>query len=518
MNQSNSPVVAPLGRRLGAAIVDRLVPSLIVGPWAWLWGVQQLDGWLIYSVAFGVVLLGWVLVQWWLYATRKAGLGYKLFRLELVGLTDGKAIGWGRMCLRSLILYALWALVIPGIVMVIFLVIQERRMGWHDLAVKSLAIARRTRDTSAVSATTSTGRRSNSTVGLPPHLLGSAAYVGAAEPPAAPIDHVPLASGTPEYGYGGPTPQGQPTPTPQQYGPPAQQFGAPTVGQPYGQSSAGTPQYGPPAQQPQQGAAAGQPYGQPSARTPQYGAPAAQQQYGAPASRQPVGQPSPAYGAPQPQAGYQTPPVGQQQGQGIQQWGTPSAPPQPQPQSYGQGGPQTGPVQSVPGGYNASPVAEPPAQQPQPGVPAGSPPVRIKPRQAPNDDFDGTRLVATGGKGARPADEGWHVRLDDGRDIAVTGLVLIGRNPTGKEGEDGATLIAAGEPGKTVSKTHLALNVDNRGLYVVDRGSTNGTALRDPAGGLEPCAANAQVRLSEGSVVSFGERMLQVLRYPAGRS
>ena len=98
MNQSNSPVVAPLGRRLGAAIVDRLVPSLIVGPWAWLWGVQQLDGWLIYSVAFGVVLLGWVLVQWWLYATRKAGLGYKLFRLELVGLTDGKAIGWGRMC------------------------------------------------------------------------------------------------------------------------------------------------------------------------------------------------------------------------------------------------------------------------------------------------------------------------------------------------------------------------------------------------------------------------------------
>ena len=158
-----------------------------------------------------------------------------------------------------------------------------------------------------------------------------------------------------------------------------------------------------------------------------------------------------------------------------------------------------------------------PTVVPSPPKPS-SPPLRIKPRPVPSDEEDGTRLVTAPSRGMRPAGEGWHLRLDDGREVALAGLVLIGRAPEARPGEPAPTLIAAGEPGKTVSKTHLALNVDNRGLYVVDRGSTNGTALRDPAGGLEPCAANAQVRLSEGSVVSFGERMLQVLRYPAGRS
>ena len=67
MNQSSGVVVAPIGRRFGAAFIDRLVPGLIVGLWSWLLTGKQVAGWLIYSVGFSVLLFGWVLVQWWLY-------------------------------------------------------------------------------------------------------------------------------------------------------------------------------------------------------------------------------------------------------------------------------------------------------------------------------------------------------------------------------------------------------------------------------------------------------------------
>ncbi len=231
---TNGVVVAPLGARFGAAVIDRLGPALIVGGYTWL-RQMGITGWLIYTVAAGLLLFGWVMGQWWAYATRRAGLGYRLFRLELVGLADGKPIGWGRMCLRTLISYALWALVIPGIVMVIFLVVQERRQGWHDLAVRSLAIARRrTQAAAATVGQQATGRRGNSTVGLPPHLMNNSFNAQPEAVPAAPIDHVPLtgvgyqspAAVTPSSGFAPPAEReyGQPVPEPvRQEQPPAWQ-------------------------------------------------------------------------------------------------------------------------------------------------------------------------------------------------------------------------------------------------------------------------------------------------------
>lgn len=565
---SNGVVVAPLGPRLGAVIIDRSGPALIGGAWWYLSQVLGLDGWLIYSVAAVLLLFAWVMVQWWGYATRKAGFGYRVFKLELVGLADGKPIGWGRMALRTLILYALWALVLPGIIMAVFLVIQERRQGWHDRAVGSLAIARIKRETPVETVTQNAGRRPNSTVGLPPHLTGSS-FAQPDEQPAAPISQAPISqvpgiSGgfgqpSPEAAQYGPqsaaTPYGtQPDAQPAPWGAPSpaapqqpwsspspaapQQWGSPSAppqpaqqvpAQPYQPQPAAPAQPAPwqPAQPPQAQPPA-MPYGQPTQPDPYgqptpYGAPA-QQPYGQPTQpdpytgpAQPYGQPSPApYAAPAQPAPYGAPaPAPSPYGQpSPAPYAAPVQPAQPAPQQPAAWAPVTQP-----------PVTQPPAAQPSvpsPAVPQPvepvSPPVRIKPRQAPNDDADGTRLVAHPSRGGvRPADEGWHVRLDDGRDVPVNGLVLIGRSPQARDDEQGASLLAAGEPGRTVSKTHLALGVDARGPYVVDRGSTNGTALLNASGELEPCPANSQIRLTEGQVVSFGERQLQVLRYPARR-
>ena len=64
-----------------------------------------------------------------------------------------------------------------------------------------------------------------------------------------------------------------------------------------------------------------------------------------------------------------------------------------------------------------------------------------------------------------------------------------------------------------MSKSHLAIGVDQAGLYVVDRGSTNGSTVTTPAGqstpmhpGRDGCTSDA------GSIVSIGDHWLEVRR------
>jgi pSer/pThr/pTyr-binding forkhead associated (FHA) protein len=112
-----------------------------------------------------------------------------------------------------------------------------------------------------------------------------------------------------------------------------------------------------------------------------------------------------------------------------------------------------------------------------------------------------------------PPNVGWTVILDGDREIPVTRLTLFGRNPQPRPGEDDAQLIKVVDEARTVSKTHLAINVDSRGVFVTDRGSTNGSAVTDPQGVYNLIAAEQPVRLGgEGYVVSFGNHHLRLVR------
>ncbi|HYI58299.1 MAG TPA: RDD family protein [Microlunatus sp.] len=106
----------------------------------------------------------------------------------------------------------------------------------------------------------------------------------------------------------------------------------------------------------------------------------------------------------------------------------------------------------------------------------------------------------------------WRLRLDDGREIGVDGLVLLGRNPQPRVGEEDATLLKVSDEGRTVSKSHLAVGVDAGGLYVMDRGSTNGTTVTSPDGGRRPCPPGDLIDVPSGSVISFGDHWLEVHR------
>jgi uncharacterized RDD family membrane protein YckC len=108
--------------------------------------------------------------------------------------------------------------------------------------------------------------------------------------------------------------------------------------------------------------------------------------------------------------------------------------------------------------------------------------------------------------------DGWVAELDDGREIVVRGLVLLGRNPAPGEGEADAELVKLSDESRTVSKTHLALGVDDAGLFVVDRGSTNGSTVTPPGQPTVPVGPFHALSVSEGSVVSIGDHWLRIRR------
>ena len=116
------------------------------------------------------------------------------------------------------------------------------------------------------------------------------------------------------------------------------------------------------------------------------------------------------------------------------------------------------------------------------------------------------------GSGRRTILDGWVAELDDGREIVVRGLVLLGRNPQPAEGEADAELVKLPDESRTVSKTHLALGVDDAGLFAVDRGSTNGSTVTAPGEPTVPVSAFQAVSVVDGSVVSIGDHWVRIRR------
>jgi uncharacterized RDD family membrane protein YckC len=110
---------------------------------------------------------------------------------------------------------------------------------------------------------------------------------------------------------------------------------------------------------------------------------------------------------------------------------------------------------------------------------------------------------------------GWAVSFDSGEHVDVDTLLLIGRSPDPRLGEQGARLVSLPSADLSVSKTHLEVVVAADGaLVVTDRGSTNGSTLvrRGTPRHLTPGRATT---LLEGDVVMLGDRTMRVER---GRS
>jgi uncharacterized RDD family membrane protein YckC len=333
--------VGSLARRLVARLLDAVVPVALLLVILNLRGDRSTGGRAVIVVAV-VLLTVWALLVWWMFATRAAGPGMRLMKLQLVGFTNGRPIGWGRFFVRTLVLALLTVTVLGLLVMLIFLLRHPRYQGWHDLAAGSVVISAR-----------------------------------------------PL---------------------------------APRVGS--------------------------------STRTE------------APAARR---QSAPPPDAPEPPGALTPPPREGALPVPVPAMALPLAP----------SGVEVGATALGPDGVAAG-SAEPPA--------AGA-------------DHDAAGVTAR-----------WVAVLDDGREVPVHGLVLLGRNPQPRPGEEGAELIKLADESRTVSKSHLALGLDEAGLFVTDRGSTNGSTVTTPDGTRTRCAPGDLVQVAHGSVVSMGDRWLKVRR------
>jgi uncharacterized RDD family membrane protein YckC len=176
-----------------------------------------------------------------------------------------------------------------------------------------------------------------------------------------------------------------------------------------------------------------------------------------------------------------------------------------------------------PSPYSPSPTSQPsggelssPGQQASPvsRTPQGSPsplaPVREDmPEYAmPAGDFSDQSAMPS----SSPYVQDWSILLDDGRRITLEGLVLLGRNPQPKAGEEDAQLIKIADESRTVSKSHLAVGVDAGGVYVIDRGSTNGSTVSTTNGMSARCRAGEMVRVGDGAIVSIGDHWIEITR------
>ncbi|MCG6568257.1 RDD family protein [Tessaracoccus sp. ZS01] len=429
-------VVAGLGKRFLAAVIDAL-PFLAIGALGAFAGRSASEPTvaLVIVIGAGVLSLAFALYQWWAYAVRGAGLGAQAMGLRLVSLKDGEPIGWWRVFLRHVVFSAVMGTVIGGIALLIFLVIHERRQGWHDMAVSAVVVQPREAEArSGGAAPRKTAQAS--TVGLPPHLSSS-------------FSPQPGTTATPNW---------------DSFAPRGAQQGAPQ----------GAPHGGVPAQP----------------RT----------QLSAP-DWLPGVQSEPVEPAPQ-QAPFQA----------SAQWRPPAAKtPAPSPWQAPQ------PPKPV--------LPEPtPAESPKPPrawIPLPTPTSVIEPSMKVRrrdfgevEDNEGTRIANLPSTASRGGGEGWYLRLDDGREVELTVTVLLGRNPQKGPEDPEVHLVPASGDGRMISRTHVQIGTDPRGVYVVDRGSTNGTALVTQGGELEPCPSGTQVRVREGQQVSYGNRWFTVLRRP----
>ncbi len=103
------------------------------------------------------------------------------------------------------------------------------------------------------------------------------------------------------------------------------------------------------------------------------------------------------------------------------------------------------------------------------------------------------------------------VAIDTGEKAVVDRLLIIGRAPSARDGEQ-AELLTVDDPSLSVSKTHLSVEVDGDNLFVVDRNSTNGTWIDDGRGALRPVPANQRTAVPPGARVLIGERVLSFAR------
>lgn len=104
----------------------------------------------------------------------------------------------------------------------------------------------------------------------------------------------------------------------------------------------------------------------------------------------------------------------------------------------------------------------------------------------------------------------WVLAASTGERVVVAGSGLVGRKPVAAAGESFDQLVPISDPARSVSKTHLEFGVEAGQLWVLDRFSSNGSAIVAPDGQRRECEPGRRYRLARGSRVEIGDEHLLI--------
>lgn len=181
------------------------------------------------------------------------------------------------------------------------------------------------------------------------------------------------------------------------------------------------------------------------------------------------------------------------------------------------GGAPEGLITGLPRSGADAPPAEPPAVPPAPDLvaPDDAPAGRPAPRRDLVEDFDElelTRMRTSDDLHPTPGVQGLRLVFDTGERVDVVGEGVVGRAPSPQPGID--HVVAIDDPARSVSKVHLAFGPTDglQELWVVDRGSTNGTVVVRPDGTAATLPEGTRATVGPGWTIRFGERSVTVER------
>ncbi|MFB7889582.1 RDD family protein [Cellulosimicrobium cellulans] len=159
----------------------------------------------------------------------------------------------------------------------------------------------------------------------------------------------------------------------------------------------------------------------------------------------------------------------------------------------------------------AAPVPSTPVAPAAPAArPAATAPAAAATPEPAEAEWDSTRMTARDVRAMDPApDVSVVIELESGERRAVDRPTLLGRNPQAPDGGPW-NLVAVDDPTRSVSKTHAELRVDPSGLWLTDRGSTNGTVVSVPGAPPRVAEPGTRVRVPVGATIHVGDRRIVV--------
>lgn len=138
-------------------------------------------------------------------------------------------------------------------------------------------------------------------------------------------------------------------------------------------------------------------------------------------------------------------------------------------------------------------VAAPPSVEPVSGGGAWAPPI-APPASPPSSSPP-----------RPPAAPSATLAFADGTRVAASGTTLLGRDPAVAHDDPvGAVLLPLADASMGLSKTHAAVTVDERGVHVTDRWSSNGTAIVGADGRARVLEPGVPTPVAAGSTVRAG--------------